>query len=135
MNQTPNVTQINVPRTVSKLIVAKFNADPEGSCEIDVDTLSDAIALLKLQAIIDDNPLDLTPIEGRIYRTLSLSLEHDVDYTTLMNAAGVHTSESLWVHMRRLRTKLEATNQRIRTIRQYGYRLVTEMGEPNARHN
>jgi DNA-binding response OmpR family regulator len=135
MNQTPNVTQINVPRTVSKLIVAKFNADPEGSCEIDVDTLSDAIALLKLQEIIDDNPLDLTPIEGRIYRTLSLALEHDVDYATLMNAAGIKTHESLWVHMRRLRTKLEPSTQRIRTISEYGYRLVTEMEEANARNN
>lgn len=135
MSQPPNVMQINVPRTVSRLIVAKFNADPEGSCEIDVDTLSDAIALLKLQAIIDNNPLDLTPIEGRIYRTLSLAIEHDVDYTTLMNAAGIKNHESLWVHMRRLRTKLEATNQRIRTIREYGYRLVTEKGEAHARHN
>jgi hypothetical protein len=93
MNQ-PNVTQINVERTVAKLIVAKYNADNEGRCDVDADTLNEAIALLKLQEVIDTNPLDLTPIEGRIYRTLSLAIEHDIDYATLMNAAGIMTHES-----------------------------------------
>lgn len=65
----PNVTEINVERTVAKLIVAKFNAYDD-ICEIDKATVSDAIALLKLQATVDANPLGLTPVESRIYRTL-----------------------------------------------------------------
>lgn len=52
-----------------------------------------------------------------------------------MAAAKLSTPESMWVHIRRLRTKLEPTAQRIRTVREYGYRLVTEKGESNARHN
>ncbi|MGD9729520.1 MAG: winged helix-turn-helix domain-containing protein [Nitrospiraceae bacterium] len=68
-----------------------------------------------------------TPIEFRIYRALYQAKGRIVEHASLLGSAGVATLESLWVHVRRLRMKVEAHGWgKIETVRERGYFLEVE---------
>ncbi len=67
----------------------------------------------------------LTPIEYRIVRKLR-ETDGVVAPEALLEATEVPTKASLWVHIRRLRTKLVGRGVAIDTIRGRGYVLVGE---------
>lgn len=79
-----------------------------------------------------DNPLleevekVLTPIEFRLYKTLYQAQGMTVLSEELLQRAGTKTESSLWVHVRRLRLKLEAKAKQwgvVETVRERGYFL------------
>lgn len=66
----------------------------------------------------------LTPIEFRVYHTLYRARGRTVDTPTLLLAARVNGAASLWVHIRRLRVKVEQRGwPEIKTVRGDGYYL------------
>lgn len=73
----------------------------------------------------------LTPIENRLLRHFWQHKGRTVDFATLIHAAGMRCADdmeaakaSLWVHIRRLRMKLEERSTlRVLTVRTIGYLL------------
>lgn len=81
-------------------------------------------------ALIDDEQIALTPIEGRILHTLYDSRGQVLSANQLLSKAWdplrPGTVESLWVHIRRLRNKIEEDSENpkyVVTIRGQGYCL------------
>ena len=81
-------------------------------------------------ALIDDEQIALTPIEGRILRTLYDNRGQVLSASQLLSKAWdplrPGTVESLWVHIRRLRNKIEEDSENpkyVVTIRGQGYCL------------
>ncbi len=75
--------------------------------------------------------IHLTPIENRLLRHFYQHLGKTVDFQSLIQVAGMRCADdldaahnSLWVHIRRLRLKLEKRSTlRLFTVRTVGYRL------------
>lgn len=79
----------------------------------------------QLKAMIE-TPIEwgFTPIERRLYQILAAS-EQVVTYAELQRKANIESLSSLWVHMRRLRLRMEKlkNGRQIYTVRGLGYVL------------
>lgn len=86
--------------------------------------------LNQLQAVVEI-PTDwgFTPIERRLYRILAAA-GGEVSYAELQRMANIQSLSSLWVHMRRLRLRMEKLKdgRQIYTIRGLGYVLRLKEG-------
>ena len=82
-------------------------------------------------AIVDGQPVQLTPTESRLLFALAANLGLTVTTETLLSRGWAETDDAepsyVWVTMRRLRQKIEIDPNRPRhliTVRGVGYRLV-----------
>lgn len=73
----------------------------------------------------------LTRIEKAIYSELRLNAGLIVSTERLLSVSGAATNQSLWVHMRRLRCKLEEAGgtEDIRTVNGVGYVYKAEVAD------
>ena len=84
-----------------------------------------------LPAVLAQTERHFTPIENRLLRHLWQHKGETIALESLINAAGMRCTDdmkaaqaSLWVHIRRLRVKLQKRSAlRILTIRTIGYQL------------
>lgn len=78
-----------------------------------------------LEKFILDLAEPLTPTEQRILARLAPLPGAVVSTSEIMRCAGCSSAESLWVHMRRLREKLNPDMALLHTVRGVGYYLET----------
>jgi DNA-binding response OmpR family regulator len=88
------------------------------------------LELHKRRAVVDGEPIALTPTESRLLFALAANLGQTVTTETLLTRGWAETDDAepsyVWVTMRRLRQKLEKDPNRPRhllTVRGIGYRL------------
>jgi len=121
---------------IDHLTVALLNADPQGDVTLPATTVHCIAA--KLRMMLGDDTLiarsirmHLTPIESRLFTRLAAQPGVVVPVGLMLEEAGIHTEERLWVHKRRLLSKLERYQQgRIDCVRGRVYMYVEE--EPHA---
>ena len=113
------------------------NMDPE--IEID-ENLS--VNFAQQYAIMGEERIPLTPTENRILRTLYSNRGRVISPTYLLSKAWdpvrQGTVESLWVHIRRLRNKIEEDPNNplyVMTVRGQGYCLPKQRDNDAARRN
>ena len=86
-----------------------------------------AIDRIKHRALLDGKVLDLTPSEFRLLDTLIRQPGRAFDRSELINSAlgndAIVLERTIDVHIRSLRKKLEASADRIETVRGIGYRF------------
>ena len=124
-------------RRVLLRVATDQNADPEQAID---DRL--AINFAQQYAILDGNQITLTPTENRLVHILFNNRGRVLSPGFLLAKAWDPvrrgTVESLWVHMRRLRSKIEpdADNPRyIVTVRGQGYCLPQRINTPDGEEN
>lgn len=124
-------------RRVLLRVATDQNADPEQAID---DRL--AINFAQQYAILDGNQITLTPTENRLVHILFNNRGRVLSPGFLLAKAWDPvrrgTVESLWVHMRRLRSKIEpdADNPRyIVTVRGQGYCLPQRINTPDGKEN
>ncbi len=124
-------------RRVLLRVATDQNADPEQAID---DRL--AINFAQQYAILDGNQITLTPTENRLVHILFNNRGRVLSPGFLLAKAWAPvrrgTVESLWVHMRRLRSKIEpdADNPRyIVTVRGQGYCLPQRINTPDGEEN
>ena len=124
-------------RRVLLRVATDQNADPEQAID---DRL--AINFAQQYAILDGTQITLTPTENRLVNILFNNRGRVLSPGFLLAKAWDPvrrgTVESLWVHMRRLRSKIEpdADNPRyIVTVRGQGYCLPTRINTPDGEEN
>jgi DNA-binding response OmpR family regulator len=88
------------------------------------------LELHRRQAIVDGQPVQLTPTESRLLFALAANLNQTLATETLLNRGWASTEDAdpsyVWVTMRRIRQKIERDPDHPRhllTVRGIGYRL------------
>lgn len=117
-------------RLIDKLKMAIFNVDEWDMVQLSQADAKAIGAQLRLLVEADggEKRLELTPIEVAIYRMLVGSSE-PVSPDRLVEVSGCKTINSLWVHTRHLRLKLQMHRAgHIETVLGEGYRYVAEGG-------
>lgn len=101
----------------------RSNADPVRIDRTELATLRDT--LCDLRVIFREPSVHLTATERAIYHALSLANGQLVTFEELVEAINSRSIKSLWVHIRRLREKLDTAGEgeEIDTIRSRGYLL------------
>jgi two-component system, OmpR family, KDP operon response regulator KdpE len=91
------------------------------------------LELHRRRALVEGEPVHLTPTESRLLYALAANLGRTVSTDTLLARGWAETEGAdpsyLWVTMRRLRRKLEQNPDRpryIQTVRGEGYRLAAD---------
>lgn len=124
-------------RRVLLRVATDQNADPEQAID---DRL--AVNFAQQYAILDDQQITLTPTENRLIHILFNNRGRVLSPGFLLAKAWDPvrrgTVESLWVHMRRLRSKIEPDPDNPRyvvTVRGQGYCLPQRINTPEGEEN
>lgn len=124
-------------RRVLLRVATDQNADPEQAID---DRLS--VNFAQQYAILDDQQITLTPTENRLIHILFNNRGRVLSPGFLLAKAWDPvrrgTVESLWVHMRRLRSKIEPDPDNPRyvvTVRGQGYCLPQRINTPDGEEN
>jgi DNA-binding response OmpR family regulator len=121
---------LTAEQLIDHLTIALLNTDDQGDVTLPATTVHYIAA--KLRQLVGDDTLvarsvrmHLTPKESRLFTLLAAQPGVVVPVGLMMEEARIRTEESLWVHKRRLLTKLERYHQgRIDCVRGRGYMYV-----------